>query len=78
MQLNTIKPAVGSKTKRVRVGRGVGSGIGKTNGRSRQHDHHESCAEAVANPPRQAQTDRGLPLEKIAQTASNQADQASD
>jgi large subunit ribosomal protein L15 len=33
MQLNTLKPAPGSKTKRVRVGRGIGSGIGKTCGK---------------------------------------------
>jgi large subunit ribosomal protein L15 len=33
MQLNTIKPAVGSKQARRRVGRGIGSGLGKTAGR---------------------------------------------
>jgi len=33
MQLNTIKPAVGSKHAKRRVGRGIGSGIGKTAGR---------------------------------------------
>jgi large subunit ribosomal protein L15 len=33
MQLNTIKPAEGSKKARRRVGRGVGSGLGKTAGR---------------------------------------------
>lgn len=33
MKLNTIKPATGSKTTRVRVARGVGSGMGKTAGR---------------------------------------------
>ena len=33
MKLNTIKPAKGSKTARTRVGRGIGSGIGKTAGR---------------------------------------------
>jgi large subunit ribosomal protein L15 len=33
MKLNTIKPAPGSKTTRVRVGRGIGSGLGKTAGR---------------------------------------------
>lgn len=33
MKLNTIKPAEGAKTARVRVGRGIGSGIGKTAGR---------------------------------------------
>ena len=33
MQINTIKPAEGSKTARRRVGRGIGSGLGKTAGR---------------------------------------------
>ncbi|PPE70504.1 50S ribosomal protein L15 [Caldimonas thermodepolymerans] len=33
MQLNTIKPAEGSKKARRRVGRGIGSGLGKTAGR---------------------------------------------
>jgi len=32
-QLNTISPAEGSKTERRRVGRGIGSGLGKTGGR---------------------------------------------
>ncbi len=33
MRLNTLKPAKGSKTARRRVGRGIGSGLGKTCGR---------------------------------------------
>ncbi len=33
MNLNTIKPADGSKKNRRRVGRGIGSGLGKTAGR---------------------------------------------
>ena len=33
MQLNTIKPAEGAKKERRRVGRGIGSGFGKTSGR---------------------------------------------
>jgi large subunit ribosomal protein L15 len=33
MQLNTIKPAEGAKKERRRVGRGIGSGLGKTAGR---------------------------------------------
>ena len=33
MQLNDIKPAAGSKKNRRRVGRGIGSGLGKTAGR---------------------------------------------
>jgi large subunit ribosomal protein L15 len=33
MQLNTIKPGAGSKKSAKRVGRGIGSGLGKTAGR---------------------------------------------
>ena len=33
MELNTIKPSAGSKHAKRRVGRGIGSGIGKTAGR---------------------------------------------
>jgi large subunit ribosomal protein L15 len=33
MELNSIKPAIGSKRPRRRVGRGIGSGLGKTAGR---------------------------------------------
>ena len=33
MELNTIKPAAGANRKRRRVGRGIGSGLGKTAGR---------------------------------------------
>jgi large subunit ribosomal protein L15 len=33
MYLNTLKPAEGSKTAAKRVGRGIGSGLGKTAGR---------------------------------------------
>lgn len=33
MKLNTLQPAPGARTERVRVGRGIGSGLGKTAGR---------------------------------------------
>ena len=33
MQLNSLSPAAGSKPARKRVGRGIGSGLGKTGGR---------------------------------------------
>ena len=33
MRLNTIKPAAGAKKAKRRVGRGIGSGLGKTAGR---------------------------------------------
>ena len=33
MKLHELKPAEGSRKKEVRVGRGIGSGVGKTCGR---------------------------------------------
>lgn len=39
MQLNTLKPAIGSKKNAVRVGRGIGSGKGKTCGRGHKGQH---------------------------------------
>ena len=33
MNLNTLRPALGEKSGRKRVGRGIGSGLGKTCGR---------------------------------------------
>ncbi|MBI5258832.1 MAG: 50S ribosomal protein L15 [Burkholderiales bacterium] len=39
MQLNTIKPAAGSKHAKRRVARGMGSGLGKTAGRGHNGQH---------------------------------------
>ena len=39
MQLNTIKPAAGAKREKRRVGRGMGSGLGKTAGRGHNGQH---------------------------------------
>ncbi|HET8897166.1 MAG TPA: 50S ribosomal protein L15 [Rhodanobacteraceae bacterium] len=39
MKLNTLKPAEGSKKERLRVGRGIGSGLGKTAGRGHKGQH---------------------------------------
>jgi large subunit ribosomal protein L15 len=39
MQLNTIKPASGAKQAKRRVGRGMGSGLGKTAGRGHNGQH---------------------------------------
>ena len=39
MRLNTIKPADGSKKNTRRVGRGIGSGFGKTAGRGHKGQH---------------------------------------
>ena len=42
MKLNTIKPNAGAKTVHVRVGRGGGSGMGKTAGRGHKGQHARS------------------------------------
>jgi large subunit ribosomal protein L15 len=39
MKFNDLKPAQGAKTPRVRVGRGIGSGLGKTAGRGHKGQH---------------------------------------
>ncbi|RPI48003.1 MAG: 50S ribosomal protein L15 [Betaproteobacteria bacterium] len=42
MQLNSLKPAAGSKKDRKRVGRGIGSGLGKTAGRGHKGQRSRS------------------------------------
>ena len=42
MRLNTIKPSKGSRPARTRVGRGIGSGLGKTGGRGHKGQHARS------------------------------------
>jgi large subunit ribosomal protein L15 len=39
MRLNSIQPAIGSKTPKKRLGRGIGSGLGKTSGRGHKGQH---------------------------------------
>ncbi|HRE53770.1 MAG TPA: 50S ribosomal protein L15 [Candidatus Competibacter sp.] len=39
MRLNTLKPAPGSRPVEQRVGRGIGSGLGKTGGRGHKGQH---------------------------------------
>ncbi len=39
MRLNTLKPAPGSRPDKLRVGRGIGSGLGKTSGRAHKGQH---------------------------------------
>ena len=39
MRLNDIKPGAGSRKTRLRVGRGIGSGVGKTAGRGHKGQH---------------------------------------
>lgn len=42
MELNTIKPGDGAKHAKKRVGRGIGSGLGKTAGRGHKGQHSRS------------------------------------
>jgi len=42
MRLNNLKPAAGSRPSRKRVGRGIGSGLGKTCGRGHKGQHSRS------------------------------------
>jgi len=42
MRLNTLKPADGARKDRVRVGRGIGSGLGKTAGRGHKGQYARS------------------------------------
>ena len=42
MRLNTLSPAAGSKPAAKRVGRGIGSGLGKTCGRGHKGQHSRS------------------------------------
>jgi large subunit ribosomal protein L15 len=39
MRLNELKPAAGSKPARKRLGRGIGSGLGKTSGKGHKGQH---------------------------------------
>ncbi len=42
MELNNLRPAEGATTKKVRVGRGIGSGIGKTSGKGHKGQNARS------------------------------------
>ena len=42
MKLENLKPAEGATTKKVRVGRGTGSGIGKTSGKGHKGQNARS------------------------------------
>ena len=42
MKLNELQPAAGSKKARTRVGRGLGSGLGKTSGRGQKGQNSRS------------------------------------
>lgn len=42
MKMENLKPAEGSTTKKVRIGRGIGSGIGKTSGKGHKGQNARS------------------------------------
>jgi len=66
MELNSIKPAAGSNTSRRRVGRGIGSGLGKTSGRghkgqkSRSGGYHKTGFEGGQMPLQRRLPKRGF------------------
>lgn len=66
MQLNTIKPAEGAKHAKRRVGRGIGSGLGKTAGRghkgqkSRSGGYHKVGFEGGQMPLHRRMPKRGF------------------
>ena len=66
MELNTIQPADGSKRQRRRVGRGIGSGLGKTAGRghkgqkSRSGGYHKVGFEGGQRPLQRRLPKRGF------------------
>jgi large subunit ribosomal protein L15 len=71
MELNTIKPAEGSKKARRRVGRGIGSGLGKTAGRghkgqkSRAGGYHKVGFEGGQMPLQRRLPKRGFKSAKL-------------
>src|SRR5574343_1733724 len=66
MELNTIKPAEGAKHAKRRVGRGIGSGLGKTAGRghkgqkSRSGGYHKVGCEGGQMPLQRRLPKRGF------------------
>src|SRR4029078_1217713 len=71
MNLNTHKPAAGSKKTRRRVGRGIGSGLGKTAGRghkgqkSRSGGYHKVGFEGGQMPLQRRLPKRGFKSTKL-------------
>ena len=71
MELNTIKPAEGSKKARRRVGRGIGSGLGKTAGRghkgqkSRSGGYHKVGFEGGQMPLQRRLPKRGFKSQSL-------------
>src|ERR1700760_4315778 len=71
MQLNTIKPTAGAKHAKRRVGRGIGSGLGKTAGRghngqkSRAGGYHKVGFEGGQMPLQRRLPQRGLQSQQL-------------
>ena len=71
MQLNSIKPAEGAKKARRRVGRGIGSGLGKTAGRghkgqkSRSGGYHKVGFEGGQMPLQRRLPKRGFKSQSL-------------
>ena len=71
MELNTLKPAAGAKRSRRRVGRGIGSGLGKTAGRghkgqkSRAGGFHKVGFEGGQMPLQRRLPKRGKSVEEL-------------
>ena len=88
MELNSIKPAAGAKHARRRVGRGIGSGLGKTAGRghkgqkSRSGGYHKVGFEGGQMPMQRRLPKRGFKSQslkfnaEITLSALNALDQA--
>ncbi len=70
MRLNTLKPSAGAKSARKRVGRGMGSGLGKTAGRghkgqkSRSGGYHKVGFEGGQMPLQRRVPKRGFRSQK--------------
>lgn len=71
MELNTIKPGIGSKHAKRRVGRGIGSGLGKTAGRghkgqkSRSGGYHKVGFEGGQMPLQRRLPKRGFKSQSL-------------
>ena len=75
MELNTLKPGAGARKARRRVGRGIGSGLGKTAGRghkgqkSRAGGFHKVGFEGGQMPLQRRMPKRGFVAVTVEQTA---------
>ena len=80
MQLNSIKPAEGAKKARRRLGRGIGSGLGKTSGRghkgqkSRSGGYHKVGFEGGQMPLQRRLPKRGFLAVTIEKAGGNVAE----